>query len=268
MSEERRKKFIYEEEQDEDEVDLKPFFQAIWKKLPLIIIVTVIVAACTFAYLQLIVAPVYLTSFTAYVNNKGSDQEYNSVSSGDVSASRSLANTYAEIITGRSVLLEASMRSGLSYSYGKLSGLVSASSSETTEIITVRVAGYSPEEAMKLAENIAAVATEKLSSIVDGSSMRVVDEPYLPTAVYSPRYMRTTVLAAVIAAFVMCVLAVLKELLDDRVKDEDGLETKLGIAVLGTIPSFASAYKAHGKYGSYGYYGYGSSGKEEKKNDK
>ena len=101
---------------------------------------------------------------------------------------------------------------------------------------------------------VAQVAAGQISGIVDGSSMRVIDEPYLPEGIYSPSVMKYTAVAAFLGLFAVCAIIVIKEILDDRVKDESTLEERMQLPVLGAIPDFDSA----GKKG-YGYYGYGES---------
>lgn len=240
-------------EQEDDEIDLLPLLQALKKKLGLIIVITVIAAALAFAVAKFIIPPTYRTSFTVYVNNKTDSGETTALSSSDITAAKSLASTYAEIISGRGVLTSAASKCGFnSMKYGELKELVEAKTSSSTEIITVYVKGSSPENALYFAEAIAQVASGQVSEIVDGSSMRVVDEPYLPEGVFSPNSLKVAAIAAVAACFAVCAVIVIKELMDDSVKDEHMLEDRSGIPVLGSIPDFDSASKK-----AYGYYGYG-----------
>ena len=106
---------------------------------------------------------------------------------------------------------------------------------------------------MRYAECIIEIAEEQVSSIVDGSSMRVIDEPYMPTSIYAPNYRRNAILGAVIGALLSLLIVILRELLDNRVRDEDTLEARYGVAILGSSPNQDSASKAGGHYYAYGY---------------
>ena len=131
-----------------------------------------------------------------------------------------------------------------------------------SEIITVQVTTADPRMSKNYAECIISVAQEQVSSIVDGSSMRVIDEPYLPGVINSPDYKKNTILGALIGAVLVVMIVVLRELLDNRVRDEETLEERFGVAILGSIPNYDAAGRASKSYGTYGY---GAADKERQK---
>ena len=247
-----KKNATFQSSEEDNEIYLLPLLQALKKKLGLIIVITIIAASLAFVVAKFIIPPTYRTAFTVYVNNKTDSGETTALSSSDITAAKSLATTYAEIISGRGVLTLAASKCGLdSLKYEELKELVEAKTSSATEIITVYVKGSSPQNALHFAEAIEQVASGQVSEIVDGSSMRVVDEPYLPEGVFSPNSLKVAATAAVVACFAACAVIVIKELINDSVKDEHTLEERTGIPVLGSIPDFDSASKK-----DYGYYGY------------
>lgn len=242
------------EADDEVEIDLLPLLQALKKKLFLILLTGAIFGAAVYVATQMFVTPLYRTSFTVYVNNRvQSDDEMMTLSSADITASRNLASTYKDIITSRSVIIPAAERCGMSMlKYEELEELVSAENSTTSEIITVYVKGTSPLNAMYLAQAISYDAEERISTIVEGTSMKVIDEPYEPEEIYSPHYVRNAAIGFILGALLVCAIVIIKELLDDRVKDEQSLEERFGIPVLGTIPNFQDSTKnRQGYYGGY-----------------
>ena len=242
-------------ERDDNElvIDLVPIFKALRKHIILILLVTLIFGAATWVGTHMFITPTYRTSFRVYVNNSQDTSEKTSITSSDLSASRSLANTYAEIINGRTVLTKAAEMTGIFSGYGAVKNMVNVNTSSTTEIITVSVTTNSPDISLKLAENIIVMAEEQVAGIVDGSSMRVIDEPYLPTSIYSPHYNRDAVTGAVIGMLLTILIIALIEILDTRVRNEDSLEERYGIAILGSIPNQESARKSGGSYYAYGY---------------
>lgn len=238
---------------EETEIDLMVLFKALKKHIALIIIVALIFGAASYFGTLMFVRPTYRTSFRVYVNNsQQSGEEKTYISSSDVSASRSLAGTYGEIIKGRSVLTQAADSIGLDGSYSELSKMVEISTSTTSEIITVYVTARSKETALEYAQSIAEVAERQIASIVDGSSMRVIDEAYLPGSRYAPSYSKNAVIGAILGGILICGIIVIKELMDDRVKAEDSLEESFGIVVLGSVPNYWTAMKSGDKYGYYG----------------
>lgn len=245
---ELRKKNIADEE--EGVIDLRPLFRALWKGAWVIALAAVLAGILAFLGTKFFVTPTYRTSFTAYVHNRITTEGMTAVSSSDLSAAKSLVNTYAEILKSRTVLDEAAQAGGLSYTYSQMKEMVSTSVSTDTGIVTVYVTSADPVKARDLAEAIANTAPSRMAAIVEGSSMQILDPPVLPTGIYTPNYEKNTLLGILTGAFLAAVLIVLRELLDDRVKDEQTLEARFGLPVLGTIPDLT---EAAGKGGQYGY---------------
>lgn len=254
--EEIRKNYINEE--DAASVDLLPLLLAVLKRWWIIGWITVLCGLAAFAGTKLLITPTYRANFTAYVNNRAEteSEQQTVLSNADLSAARSLTYTYAQIIRSRSVLEMAAEQANLPYNFSQLSGMVSTSIMSNTEIISVYVTSENPSVSKALAEAIAQVSQSQIASIVDGSSMRIIDEPQLPTDIHAPSYGKAAVIGAAIGFLLAVAFVVLREILDDRVKDEESLESRFGVPILGTIPNTASAAKMGGsKYYAYGYGG-------------
>ncbi|MCD7919392.1 MAG: Wzz/FepE/Etk N-terminal domain-containing protein [Clostridiales bacterium] len=240
------------ENSDVVEIDLLPLLKALWKGAWLI--VTAMLLACSIFYLgtKAFITPTYQASFTAYVNNRTASTESTStLTSSDLTAAKSLVYTYVQILTGRTVLESAAAEAGVDYSYTEMSEYISANVVDDTEIIEVTVTVDSPETALALAEAMADIVPDYIAEIVEGSSMQIIDAPVLPTSIYSPNYLRNAVIGAFLGAVLAAAVIVLRELLDDTVKDEQEIEKRFGISVVGVIPDLASVDKQ-----GYGY-GYG-----------
>ena len=234
-------------------IDLVPILKAVRKNCLWIIIVACITGGLAYVGSKMLITPIYQTTFRVYVNNALDTSNKTSISSSDLSASRSLASTYSEIIKGRTVLTLAAKDAGIDVAYNKLNRMVTVNTGSATEIITVYVMTADPLMSKRYAESIIKVAQEQVSSIVDGSSMRVIDEPFLPTAIYSPNYKNNAILGAFVGAFLVFLVVVLRELLNNCVRDEQSLEERFGYAILGSIPNQEAAHKFGSNYYAYGY---------------
>lgn len=246
---ERKNQIYYRNEAEENEIDLSAVFAAVKKNLTVILLFAVMCAVLAYAATMLFVAPTYKTSFRVYVNNAVSSEGTTKVTSSDLTASRYLASTYAQIISGRSVLTGAAEKIGYSAGYGRLSNMVTVSSSTTSEIISVSVVAESPAVAVAYANAIIEVAEAQIANVVDGSSMRVIDSPYTPTGRYGPNYTKNAVIGFVLGAALLGGIVVIAALLDNRVKQEEGLEARYGIPVVGSVPNYEAASKSGDKYG-------------------
>ena len=244
------------ENRDEIEIDLWALFKAVWKGKWLVILVTLLFGILAFLYTQFLITPTYRTTLTAFVNNRaasanGSDS-VDGLSSGDTSAAKQLTYTYASIISSRPILEEAALQAGLgNLPYSTLQKTVSASVQDNTQLVNLSVTMTDPENALKFAQAIATVAPDRLAEIVEGSSMKIVSYPTLPTRPNYPSKRRNTLLGMLLGAFLMVAYLVIRELLDTRVRSEQELEEKFGIPIIGTIPNFGSA-SGKGGY-NYGY---------------
>lgn len=96
--------------------------------------------------------------------------------------------------------------------------MVSTNTEDETEVIGVYVTAEDPKVAAQLASAIADVAPQMISQIIEGSSMQIIDEPLVPTSIYSPNYSKNTAVGFLIGAVIAVAIIVIKELLDDHVK--------------------------------------------------
>lgn len=252
-------------------IDQQKLFRAYWKRAWLIILVAVLFGAATYAYSATMIAPTYRTSFTAYINNRMATDGGGNTSSSDLTASIRLSKLYSEVIRSRSVLQGAAEKCGRKISVAALRSMVSVDSSDDAAMITVNVTDGSPVGAVDLAKAIAEVAPVQVARIVDGSNMKILDEPQLPEGKVGPHNTKNAMIGACLGAVLVLVIITVVELSDRIVRGTDDLEQMYGIAVVGRIPSLSSG-KSGDRYGykkgDYGYkknyYGYRKAGAEKK----
>ncbi len=254
-----------QQEQAEAEIDLLALLKVVWQHKWLVIVAAIVFAVAGFFYTKILIEPTYRSSFTAFVNNRreGTADDVNAISSGDTNAAQSLTYTYAEIIKSAPILEEAAQKIGLEENLGSLRSYVSTSIGDRTQLVYVYVTMNSPQIAQAYAEAIASIAPNHLEEIVEGTSMKIVADPKVPTAKFSPSTKKNVLIAMLLGIVVAVAFIVIRELLDTRVKDQKELSDYFGVPVIGTIPNFehATASSYGGKYG----YGYGQKQKSSAK---
>lgn len=240
-----------EKQNDVFEIDLLKLIQVLWRKAWIIVLVSVFAAAVALAGTVYFITPEYTASVLMYVNNSSINLGGGSVSisSGDISAAKSLVATYAVILKTRLTLEEVIDVAQVPYSYETLNSMVSAGAENSTEIFRVKVVDTDPYEACVIANSIAKVLPGKVEQVVDGASVRVVDYAVVPQSQSSPSYTKNTAIGFVIGFVAICAVIVLKEIFEDTIKSDDWLiENFEGeIPLLATIPEEGN----HGKYGKY-----------------
>lgn len=229
------------------EIDLKQLGVALLKKLWLICLCAVIVAAATFTYTKLMIKPQYQASISLYVNNTNAGQ-INGISSSDLATSQRLVQTYITILKSNTVLDAVKAQLGLDVSAGQLRGMITTDNPDGTEVFVVKVTDYNATRARDIANAIADVAPGVIADIVEGSSTKVIDRAKTPGGPCAPNSTKNGMVGGMIGALCICVIVVLRTLLDVRIKGEEDLARICDAPVLGSIPNFSTQSKSGYSY--------------------
>ena len=225
-----------------------PLFRYLLHKAWLIILVTVVCALAAYGMTKLFVKPTYRSSFTAYVNNQHSATAKDSLTSSDILASHELVETYSTILMSNSVLTAASEKAGFDYSYAQLKGMISTKIMDNTEVITVYAVMRDPNDAYLLASSVAEVAPEYIKEVVEGSSMKIIDKPEFPIYRHGPSYVRASLFGALAGLLLILVILIISFFKDDTITDDNGLEERFALPLLGVIPDSNEVSSAGSNY--------------------
>lgn len=240
------------------EIDLLSLARALWRRAWVIVLAMFVCGAAAFSVTYFLITPKYESSVLMYVNNSSISVGSTSVSLSDLSASQTLVDTYIVILKTRLTLNEVIEQAELPYSYEQLRDMISAASVNSTEIFEVKVTSPDPVEAERIANTIAHVLPEKISEIVDGSSVRTVDFAVQPTRKSSPSITKNVALGMILGFALSCGVLILLELLDEHIRDEEDLTAVYDLPVLAVVPDLRG-----GESPRYGASRYGKAGKEE-----
>ena len=238
----------------EIEIDLQRLVKALLNKAWLIGLVAVVFAVGAFVATHMFVTPLYKASAMFYVNNSSidvGDVSISGITSGDISASKNLVDSYIVILKTRETINEVIDYADLDLSYNRVRGMISASSVNDTEIFQVVVTSPDPEQAKVIADAIAYLLPKRIGSIIEGTSAKVVDSAVVPTVPSSPSYTGNAMKGFVIGLVLSAGLIVILELLDITIRKEDDIAQACPHPVLAAVPDM----EAQSKGGSY--YGYG-----------
>ena len=235
------------------EIDLQRLINALLNKSLLIGIVAVVCAVVTFLGTYFFVTPMYQSAAMFYVNNNSLSlgEASLSISSADISASRGLVKSYIVILKTRETLNDVIEYAGVDRTYGQLKGMITAESVDSTEIFQVVVTSPDPNEAEKIANAVAYILPKRISSIIEGTSAKIVDSAVVPTSPSSPSYTRNTIAGFAIGLVLAMAWVVLRALMDITIRSEEDITQNSKNPILAAIPDM----EVHSKGGSY--YGYG-----------
>jgi len=250
---------------EEFEIDLLKLAGVLWKKVLVILLVALLGASIAFGYTFLFVTPTYKATVSLFVNNSSFSVGSSNftISGAELSTSNRLVTTYIFVLRSRTTLEDVAAKAGLDYSAGRLSGMISTAPVTDTAAFNVTVTSTSPTEAELIANTIATVLPERISEIVDGSSVRVVDYAIVPSARSSPSYIINTLVGFLIGAVLSIAVIAVKFLIDEKndvaIHSADELRTMYpDITILALIPDMRLSEKKGYYYSSY--YGEGKKG--------
>lgn len=238
------------ENNEEVEIDLLHLLQVLWQKAIVIILAGLIFGAAAFAGTKAFVTPLYDSRAYLYVNstNLSLGGSKVSISASELTAAKSLVDTYVVILKTRTTLEDVIARSGVNYTYEELVEMISAASVNGTEIFYVDITSPDPAEAEMLANTIALVLPEKISAIVDGSSVRIVDYAVQPVKRSSPSYAKSAVIGAVLGVLLVSAIVIVNDLMDEQIHDTDYLTKTYNLPVLAVIPDLLAKQDSSNYY--------------------
>lgn len=228
---------------EEMELDFLRLLGVLWRKAWVIALTTIVFGVCALIVNTAFITPRYKATAMMYVNSSsisvGSTKL--SISQAELTAAQSLVDTYIVILNTRTTLEEVIAQSGVNYRYEELKKMISASAVNSTEVFSVEVTSRDPKEAELLANTITYVLPERISSVVEGSSVRIVDSAVEPVKKASPRTVLNTVICMVLGAILACIAVTVGELMDRKIHGSDYLIQTYDIPLLAVIPDLLSS---------------------------
>jgi len=228
------------------EISLKELFICIWEKIWIILMVTLLCGAGAFLVTKFLIAPQYKATISLYVNNR--TDSTNTVSTGDVAASKSLVDTYITIIESNSVVNDIVANAGFDCTAKQIKDMISAASINGTEVFEVSITGISPQKCAKIANLIAILAPSKISEIVSGSSVKIIDNAKDPTEPISPSMPKNIAIACLLGFLISSLVVVLIHMFDNSIYSEDDIKKFCTLPVLGIFADFDQESHSGYKY--------------------
>lgn len=241
-------------ENEEMEIDLLQLMRALWRRAWAIVLVAAIFGAAALGGTAMFIKPLYKAEALMYVNSSNISVGGTkvSISQSELTAAQTLVDTYIVIMNTRTTLEDVIEQSGVPYTYEELmeNEMISAAAVNGTEVFSIEVTSTDPKEAELLANTIARILPEKIASIVEGSSARIVDYAVEPAKKASPSLTKNTLIGAVLGFVLACGVVVVMELMDEQIHDSDYLTETYDLPVLAVIPDLLSTKSKNEYYQS------------------
>ena len=221
----------------ETEIDLRVVLDILRKNILVILIVSLIFAAGAFVYSSFFITKQYQASATLIVNNKA--EGTTTYNTSEMNAAQGLADVYSIIIKSDTVLQPVIDELNLNMSYEKLKSLITVSTVNSTQVITISMDHPDPEYAQKIIEEIVKIAPEIIKDKVEAGSVKVISESRIANngAPVSPSTKKYALIGGLIGLVLTLIVIFVREFTNNTFKTEDDISRTLNIPLLGIIPS-------------------------------
>lgn len=224
-----------------DYIDLMDLAKRLWLyKFP-IIALAILLAVVNMVRIELTVEEKYLSRGMFYVSNQRvnpEEEQVEEVNVNDIDTAKSLSATYREVLKTRSFLKEVEKEVaeelGEKYTWSQISGMLSLSAVNETELMRISVMANSAADSLVIADCVMDLAPVKLEQIFGNGTVKVVDD-----AAYAGVVGKGTTGAAIkggiLGAFIAVAAIVVIGLFDTKVRKSEDVSKRYNVSILGEI---------------------------------
>lgn len=242
------------------EIDIKKIYHKMKPRLILVVIATILTAVLSGVITHFFFTPQYTATTKLYVySNSDRVTTNSSITSGELTASQDLVNTYIYILESDTVLEAVIKDLGLDATAGQLRGMINAKKAQDTVAFEVSVTSPSAKWSADVANSLAKIAPDEIVRVVKAGGVEIIDKAKTPKSPSSPNMQKNVMVGMIIGFVASFGLLLIYCLFDTSITSAKDIEREFEIPVLGTIPRLEKNNKSYKSY-------YGS--KDDKSKDK
>jgi capsular polysaccharide biosynthesis protein len=226
---------VAQKERDMIEIDLLKLVLILWRKAWAIILSAIIMGGVAFGVTYNFIAPKYQASIKVYVNNT-SQSNTGVVSQSELVVAKQLVQTYIVTLKSRTTLNQIITEAGLEYDSDELNEMITAAAINSTEVFEVTVTSEDAKEAALIANTVADILPNRITEIVENSSVRIVDYAIINEEPVSPSYVKNVAIGVMAGIVVAVALIFLQFVLDNKIHSEEYLIEHYKYPILAVIP--------------------------------
>lgn len=219
----------------EETISLKELLETLRKRLRLILSITFIAVLVSGIVSYFFLTPIYQASTQILVNQAKNEQMTYSPS--EVQTNLQLINTYNEIIKSPAILDIVVDELKLNMTGKQLSGKITVESKNASQVINVSVQDTDPKQAVLIANKTVEVLKKEIVNIMNFDNVRILAKADVAesSSPVKPRPQLNIAIALVVGLMAGVGVAFLLEYFDTTIKNEQDIETQLGLPILGVI---------------------------------
>lgn len=223
----------------EEQINISQVLDVLKRRWWIFIVCGVLFMASGYVLTRALIKPMYSSSGTLYVSSQSEaarEQSNATIQASYLTASARLAATCAEILRARTFLTMVSNDVGGIYTPNQIKSMMSVSSLNETELLQINVVSTSPDDSFALCQSIVRNAPNELLRVIEGGSVKIVDDAVYSNAELSPMTTRNSGLGLLLGLVVAFAITFLLEMLDKRIRDPEKIAIEYGLPILAEIP--------------------------------
>lgn len=219
------------------EISFTEMLSILLRRIVIIIIGTMIGLLLFYAMNKYLISPYYTSSVQLYVNSRDESDAASELTS--LTYAQKVVNTYINFLQTQSFYSKVCKESGLHYSAGEVRTYTKIRPVNNTEIFSISVTTKHAKDTYQLVLAMQKLAPELIQEIKgNDAKICVVDPAVFPTSRSGPNIRQNTLVGGTLGLFLSTIIAILLEVLNNKVKNKDDLKKKYETPVIGTIPNF------------------------------
>lgn len=230
-----------------EELNLNELLNYYLKKLPIIVIVTLLSLIAGYIYTEEVQIPMYHGTTTIILVERQEGDETSIVTQNELLINEKLVSTYSQIIKSRRVLEQVIDDLKLKDTTGSLAERIEVTAVTDTSIIKVSVSDENNKKAVKIVNKIAEIFKEEVTDIYNLENVSIIDKAIVEDEPYNVSLLKQLVICALAGIVLSCGLIFVMFYFDNTIKNKKEIEEKLNLAVLGEIPTAKKLTKNHRK---------------------
>ena len=224
-----------------EEFNISEFIKYYFSLIVIVILFIILGAVGSWYYTDYIQVPMY-KSQTSLVLTRAGDST-GSITQNDISLNKNLVATYREIIKSRRILSNVISNLNLDITEKELSDKVSVTSSNDTELIVISVVDKDSKLARNIANEIAKVFKEEITTIYNIENISIVDVAIKAKDAYNVNPLKQYVIGVGSGFLIGSLIITVMFYFDDSIKKSEDIEEKVGLSVLSTVPKYKGKKK-------------------------
>lgn len=224
--------YMNEDDNGELEIDIVELMYRMLEKIKWIIALALIGMVASGLYTKFCVTPMYEATTKLYVQ----EAKDKVVDLSSINMSEKLAADYAQVFNNWHVHEMVIKSLDLPYSYRGIQRMLNVEILDNTRIIAITVTSADPQEAYSIAMAYAQIAPSFIEAKMETSRPNIFEEALVPTKPSSPNLVLNVFLGTFLGAAIAIAVVFVQFVSDDRVRNAEMLQKKLGLATLGMVP--------------------------------